>query len=84
MAALGLFGLLTAPADSASAGTVTAASLNVGPVAALVGVAGTPSGVAVATTVAGATLTLTLEHAIYLIVFLFIGLVSLIVGLYLE
>lgn len=82
--ALGLFGLLTAPADSASAGTVTAASLNVGPLAAFVGVAGSPSGMAVAITVAGMTLTLTLEHVIYLIVFVLIGLVSLIVGLYLE
>ena len=84
VAALGLFGLLTAPADSASAGTVTAASLNVGPVATLVGIAGSPSGVAVAVTVAGATLTLTMEHVVYLIVFVSIGLLSLIVGLYIE
>ncbi len=82
--ALGLFGFLTAPADSASAGTVTAASLNVGFVPSLVGIAGTPSGIALAVTVAGVTLTLTLEHAIYFAAFFFIALVSLIVGLCLE
>jgi RNA polymerase sigma-70 factor (ECF subfamily) len=82
--ALGVFGFLTAPADSASAGTVTAASLNVGLVPTLVGVAGTPSGIALAVTIAGVTLTLTLEHLLYLIVFFFIALVSFIVGLCLE
>jgi RNA polymerase sigma-70 factor (ECF subfamily) len=82
--ALGLFGFLTAPADSASAGTVTAASLNVGFVPSLVGIAGTPSGIALAVTVAGVTLTLTLEHAIYFAAVFFIALVSLIVGLCFE
>jgi len=82
--ALGLFGLLTAPADSASAGTVTAASLNVGLVASLVGAAGTPSGMAVMVTAAGATLTFTLEHAIYFVLFLCLAAISLVVGLYLE
>ena len=82
--ALGLFGLLTGPADSASAGTVTAASLHVGLVAAFVGVAGTPSGMALAVTVAGATLTLTLEHLVYFALFVCIAAVSLILGLYFE
>ena len=84
LTALGLFGVLTAPADSASAGTVTAASLHVGLVAALVGVAGTPSGMALAVTVAGATLTLTLEHFVYFTLFFCIAALSLVIGLYLE
>jgi Na+/phosphate symporter len=84
LTALGLFGLLTAPADSASAGTVTAASLHVGLVAALVGAAGTPSGMALAVTFAGATLTLTLEHFVYFTLFFSIAALSLVVGLYLE
>jgi RNA polymerase sigma-70 factor (ECF subfamily) len=82
--ALGLFGFLTAPADSASAGTVTAASLHVGLIAALVGTAGTPSGVALVVTVAGVSLTLTLEHAIYFFLFFVIVAISLIIGLYFE
>jgi RNA polymerase sigma-70 factor (ECF subfamily) len=82
--ALGLFGLLTAPADSASAGTVTAASLHVGLVAALVGAAGTPSGVALAVTIAGVTLTLTLEHFIYFTFFFCVAALSFVIGLYME
>ena len=82
--ALGIFGFLTAPADSASASTVTAASLHVGLVAALVGSAGTPSGMAWAVTVAGVTLTLTLEHAIYALLFVVLAAISLVIGLYFE
>ena len=66
--ALGLFGLLTAPADSASAaGTVSAASLQVGAFAALAGFAGTPKGIAamLATAVMTFVCTLTLEHFLY-------------------
>lgn len=63
--ALGLFGLLTSPGDSASAGAVTASSLSVGAVAKFVGLAGTSSGMAVIVSVAGVSLTLTMEHFIY-------------------
>ncbi|MHC4519523.1 MAG: RNA polymerase sigma factor [Planctomycetota bacterium] len=66
--ALGLFGLLTTPADGASAaGTVSAASLQVGALAAIVGFAGTPKGIAVMLTAAGMTFTFTVtfEHFLY-------------------
>jgi len=82
--ALGLFGLLTAPADSASAGTVTASSLQVGPLAAFAGAAGTPPGIAVAVTAAGATFSLTVEHFVYFVLFLAVAAIALVVGLYLE
>lgn len=82
--ALGLFGLLTAPGEGTSAGTVTAASLQVGLMASFVGVAGTPSGMAIAVTIAGMTLTLTLEHFVYFAFFFVLALVSFIVGLYLD
>jgi RNA polymerase sigma factor (sigma-70 family) len=82
--ALGLFGLLTAPADSASAGTVTAASLHVGLVAALVGSAGTPSGMALVVTIAGATLTITVEHAVYALLFIILAGISFVIGLYFD
>jgi RNA polymerase sigma-70 factor (ECF subfamily) len=42
--ALGLFGLLTSPGESTSAGAVTASTLSVGAIAKLVGLAGTSSG----------------------------------------
>ena len=79
--ALGVFGLLTAPADSASAGTVTAASLNVGLVAAIVGKAGTPSGIALAVTVAGFTFTLTLEHFLFYTFIFALVAISIAIGL---
>jgi len=82
--ALGVFGLLTAPADSAPAGTVTAASLNVGLVAAIVGKAGTPSGAAVVVTVAGFTLTLTMEHFVLFAFFFGLAVISVVIGLYLD
>jgi RNA polymerase sigma-70 factor (ECF subfamily) len=66
--ALGLFGLLTTPADGASAaGTVSAATLQVGTAAAIAGFAGTPKGVAAMLTAAGMTFTFTLtfEHFLY-------------------
>jgi hypothetical protein len=53
-------------------------------VAALVGAAGTPSGVALAVTIAGVTLTLTLEHFIYFTLFFCIAALSLVIGLYME
>ena len=76
--ALGLFGLLTSPGDSASAGAITASTLSVGAIAKCVGFAGTSSGMAVIVTFAGVSLTLTLEHFVYVALFLFLGLVSLI------
>jgi len=82
--ALGVFGLLTAPADTASAATVTAASLKVGVLATAVGKAGTPAGVLAVVTLAGFTLTLTVEHVLIFAFFLGLALVSFVVGLYLD
>lgn len=82
VAALGVFGLLTAPADSAPAGTITAASLNVGFVAAIVGKVGTPSGAALVVTVAGFTLTLTMEHFLVFAFFFGLAAISVAVGLF--
>lgn len=82
--ALGVFGLLTAPADTASAATVTAATLKVGALATAVGKAGTPAGVLLAATVAGVTLTLTVEHVLIFAFFFGLVLVSFVVGLYLD
>lgn len=85
LTALGLFGLLTAPADSApAAATVTAATLHTGPVAAFAGLAGTPPGVAVAATVTGAGITLTTEHFAYFLLFLVVALISFLVALVWE
>jgi RNA polymerase sigma-70 factor (ECF subfamily) len=85
LTALGLFELLTAPADSASAAaTVSAASLHVGLVGTLVGVAGTPSGVALVVTIAGVTLTLTLEHFVYVALLGGFAFVCFIIGLQFE
>jgi RNA polymerase sigma-70 factor (ECF subfamily) len=74
--ALGFFGWLTSPGDSASAGAVTASSLSVGAVAKFVGVAGTSSGMAVIVTIAGVSFTLTLEHFVYVALFLCVGALS--------
>jgi len=82
--ALGVFGLLTAPADGAPAGTVTAASLNVGLVATLVGHAGTPSGMAVVVTIAGFSLTLTMEHFFLFAFLLGLAAITVVIGLYLD
>ena len=79
--ALGVFGLLTAPADSAPAGTITAASLNAGLVATIVGHAGTPSGAAVVVTVAGFSLTLTMEHFAIFAFFFGLVVITLAIGL---
>jgi RNA polymerase sigma-70 factor (ECF subfamily) len=85
LTALGLFELLTAPADSASAAaTVSSASLHVGLVGTLVGVAGTPSGVAVGVTIAGVTLTLTLEHFVYVVLLGGFAFICFVIGLQLE
>ena len=79
--ALGLFGLLTSPGDSASAGVVTASSLSVGAVAKFVGLAGTSSGVAVIVSVAGVSLTLTTEHFIYALFLFALACFSVVVAL---
>ncbi len=79
--ALGVFGLLTTPADSAPAGTITAASLNAGLVATIVGHAGTPSGLAVVVTVAGFSLTLTMEHFAIFAFFFGLAVITLAIGL---
>ena len=84
LVALGLFQALTAPADSAPAGTVTAASLHVGPLASFAGLAGTPSAVATLAAITGAGFTLTMEHFIYFAVFAGIALISFVVALYLD
>lgn len=84
LTALGLFEILTAPADSAAVGTVSASSLHVGLAATLAGAAGTPSGVALAVTAAGLSLSLTLEHFIYAAVFGCLVLISFVVALYWE
>ncbi len=75
-----LFEILTAPKEAA-AGTVTAASLKVGVIGSLAGAAGTPSGIALALTVAGVTVTLSWEHFVYAILFGFFVLVSFVTAL---
>ncbi len=86
LTALGLFGLLTAPADSASATTVTATSIHVGALATVAGIAGTPSGFAVILTVAGMTFTLSLSlhHLIYVVLIGGFLLVSVAIALFFE
>jgi RNA polymerase sigma-70 factor (ECF subfamily) len=79
--ALGFFGWLTSPGDSASAGAVTASSLSVGAVAKFVGLAGTSSGMAVVVTIAGVSLTLTVEHFIYVAFFICVGAISVTIAL---
>ena len=69
LTALALFEILTAPKETAAAGTVTAASLNVGFTGTLVGAASTPPGIALVATMMGLTATLTLEHFIYALFF---------------
>ncbi len=82
LTALGLFGLLTAPAESVpAAGTVTAASLHTGPLAAFAGLASTPPAMALTATITGAGVTLTTEHFGYFLAFFIIGLISFLVAL---
>ena len=58
LVALGLFARITTPAKAASASSVTAASTNVGLVAAVIGTAGTKLGIAVATAITATALTI--------------------------
>jgi RNA polymerase sigma factor (sigma-70 family) len=76
-----LFEILTAPKEAAAAGTVTAASLKVGFTASLAGAATTPSGIALALTATGLTVTLSLEQLVYAIAFGVIALVSFVIAL---
>jgi RNA polymerase sigma factor (sigma-70 family) len=85
LTALGLFGVLTAPAEGApAAGTVTAASLHVGPTAAFAGVATTPSVLVLVAAAIGAAVTFTMEHSVYFIVATVVAAISFVVGLYLD
>lgn len=84
LTALGVFGLITAPTKGASAGTVSAASLDVGLIATVVGTAGTRLGVAIATAIAGVTLGLTVEKFIYFLLFFCFALVCFLVAIYRE
>jgi threonine/homoserine/homoserine lactone efflux protein len=71
LTSLGLFGLMTAPTKAASAaGTVTAASLDVGFAATLIGAAGTRLGIALMTAITALTFTLSVEKFIFLFVLL--------------
>jgi RNA polymerase sigma-70 factor (ECF subfamily) len=79
--ALGLFGLLTSPGESTSAGVVTASTLSVGAIAKFVGLAGTSSGVAVIVSIAGVSWTLTTEHFIYALFLLGLACFSVVVAL---
>jgi RNA polymerase sigma-70 factor (ECF subfamily) len=79
--ALGLFGLLTSPGESTSAGAVTASTLSVGAVAKFVGLTGTSSGVAVIVSVAGVSWTLTTEHFVYALLLLGLACFSVVVAL---
>jgi RNA polymerase sigma factor (sigma-70 family) len=83
--ALGLFGVLTAPTESVpAAGGVTAVSLQVGPTAAFAGVATTPSAVVLIAAAIGAGITFTMEHSVYFVVSIVVGMISFVVGLYLD
>ncbi len=66
LVALGLFGLLTAPAKAAPAtGMVTASLLDVGFAAAFIGAAGTKLSIAAVTAITALTLTLNVENFIF-------------------
>jgi RNA polymerase sigma factor (sigma-70 family) len=81
LTSLVLFEILTAPKEAAVAGTVTAASLKVGFMGSMAGAAGTPSGIAMALTATGLTVTLTLEQFVYAIVFGIFALISFVIAL---
>jgi RNA polymerase sigma-70 factor (ECF subfamily) len=69
--ALGFFGVITTPTKGVSAaGAVSAASLDVGFLATLVGAAGTRLGISIMTAITALALTLSLESFICLLVFL--------------
>ena len=71
LTSLGLFGLITTHTKAASAtSTITAGLLEVGPLATLIGAAGTKLGIAVTSLIAAITLTFTLKTFVCLSVFL--------------
>lgn len=87
LTALGLFGLLTTPADSASAATtVTATSFHVGAAATIAGLAGTPSGAAAILTAAGMTFTLSLplHYIVCIILAVCLIIITSVVAVFLE
>jgi RNA polymerase sigma factor (sigma-70 family) len=68
LTALGLFGLMTTPGKAASAaGAVSAASLDVGFAATVIGAAGTKVGITVITAITTALLSLTVDNVICLV-----------------
>ncbi len=79
LAALGLLGLMTAPAKATTT-TVSAASLDVGFLASIVGAAGTKVGVAVITTTTAAIVTLTVQGVLYTVAFLLFVVICLVVA----
>ena len=79
--ALTLFEVLTSPKEGTAAGVMTAGSLKVGFVGSLAGAAGTPSGIALALTAAGLTITLTFEQFAYAILFGVVAFISFVIAL---
>jgi len=72
LTALGLFGLITAPAKAASAtSTVSGASMEVGFAATVIGTAGTKLGITIITAITAAILSLTVKSIICLVVLFF-------------
>ena len=80
LTALGLFGVLTAPAKGTAATSVSASTLHVGTAAALAGLAGTPRGIAV-TIIAALGASLTLEQFIGVVLLSAFALISFIVAI---
>jgi len=78
LTALGLFGLITAPAKAASVtSTVSAASMEVGFAATVIGAAGTKLGIAIITAITAAVLSLTVKGVVCLVVLFFFVLLCL-------
>ncbi len=83
--ALGLFGLLTAPAKTASAtGAITASSLNVGVLAALVAAVASRVGVAVAAGITAVVVGVNLQSFLLTLLFLLFVFVCFIIALYVQ
>lgn len=78
--ALGLFGVLTAPAKGVAANSVSASTLHVGAAATLAGLAGTPQGIAVAV-IAALSASLTLEQFVCAILIGAVALISFVVAI---
>jgi RNA polymerase sigma factor (sigma-70 family) len=81
--AVGLFGLLTAPAKAgtaAAATSVTAASFEVGPAAALIGFLGTKAGICTAAVLSALTVTLAVKAFLLFLAFLCFVIITLFVA----